>query len=105
MHEGVQPASRQDPVAGENVEVPSPWVLWQVAVLASAVYLSVGGKRLTGQRGERGGLTGPITADQTDPVAGLDAQRDTGEKSSGARAKFQVCRGDHKATNARRRPE
>ena len=91
----VELASGQDAVAGEHVEVAGAWVLGQVADSAAALHLARRRRCLTGQHLGQRGLAGAVAADQSDPVAGGDPERRTGEQELGARAELDVGGGDH----------
>ena len=75
--ERVETACRQDPVAGQHVEVSLSWILWQVADLTGSDDASRVGFTFPGEDAHRGGLTCAIAADEADPVSRLDAQRGT----------------------------
>ena len=91
----VQAAGRQDPVAGQDVEVAGARVLRQVADTAGAGHLAPGRQRLAGQDPGQRGLAGTVAADQADLVAGTDPERRVVDEDAGARADMQVASGDH----------
>jgi len=57
--------------------------------------LSTGDRLYAGQDAHAGGLTRTIATDQTDAIAGLDAQGDRFQKNPRASPKVKVRRGDH----------
>ena len=93
----VEPAGREDPVLGEDVEVAFLRILGQVTDGAGVADAARVRLRLARQNAQRGGLARTVAADEADPVAGRYAQRVSGrrQKSPRARSYFQVGRGDH----------
>ncbi len=98
----VEPARRQHPVAGEDVQVTGPGVLRQVADLPAAHDAAGRGQRLAGERlGERG-LAGAVAADQAHPVSRLDTEGDVLQQGARTCAQLDVLHGDHGFLRERR---
>jgi hypothetical protein len=91
----VQPAGGQHPVARGDVEVARARVLGQVAHRATPRDGAAVGRALTGQDAKAGGLAGAVAPDQTDAVAGLDAQRGGFEQYARASTQLEVSCGNH----------
>ena len=73
-HDGVEPAGREDAVAGEHLEVTGAGVLRQVADGAGAGHRARGGLALAGEHLGQGRLARTVAADETDAVAGVDPE-------------------------------
>ena len=96
--DAVEPARRQDAVAGQDVQVTRARVLREVADLAGGGDRPCGGLALTGEHlGERG-LAGAVAAHQPDPVAGGDPERRAVEQEPGPSAQLDPTGGNHDGT-------
>ena len=95
VHDRVEAAGGQHPVAGEHVEVAGARVLRQVADLARPRHRAGGGLALAGEHlGERG-LARAVAADQADPVARGDAERGAVEEEPRTGAQLDPRGHDH----------
>ena len=93
--QGIQPAGGQHPVAGGDVEVAFARVLRQVAQWPATGQLTCIGRAFTRKNTQRGGLACAITADQTHPVAVLQADGGVGEQDPSPGPQFEAGCGDH----------
>ncbi len=91
----MQVAGGEHPVLGELVQVAGARVLRQVADGAVAGDRAAGGLTLPGEDAGEGGLAGTVAPDQTDPVAGVDAEGGPGEELTSPDAELHVLRTDH----------
>ena len=94
-HDRVEPAGREHPVAGGDVQVAGARVLGQVADLAGAGDRAGGGLGDPGEGLGQRGLARTVAPDQAHPVAGGDAEGRGVEEQAGARAQLDGGSGDH----------
>ena len=93
----VEAARREHPVLTEHVEITLARVLRQVAGVPAAGDLARVRLARAGEYAHGGRLAGAVSADESDAVAGLDAQVVAGGGDQGAYTgpNLEVGRGDH----------
>src|SRR5690606_30005112 len=95
---GVEAAGGEHAVASGHVEVTGARILREVADRADDGRLPGGRERLAGDGlGERG-LPGAVAADETDLVAGRDAERGAGQQQARTGTKLEIADSDHRRT-------
>ena len=97
LHHGVEPARREDPVLREDLGVAGARVLREVAHVAGGVHLAGCRQALAREDLGEGRLAGAVATDETDLVAGADAERHVLHEQSRPDTDFELLRGDHGA--------
>ncbi len=90
-----EPAGRQDPFPGRDVEIAGAGVLRQIADRAGAGDLPRGRLRLAGEDAGERRLAGPVAPDQADAVPRPDAERRVREQQPGPGAYLEGVGGEH----------
>jgi len=94
----IQIAGRQNAIRHGHRRIRRGRVLREVADRTDAADGAARRLELAGQRPQQGGLAGAVAADQADPVAGSDGERDVGKQKMGADADVDTANGDHGVT-------
>ena len=97
--QGVETARREHPVAGQHVEVALSGILRQVPDLAGPCDGARVGLALAGENAHGRGLSGAVSSDESDAVAGLHPKGRSvdGQQRARACADLEVRCGDHAA--------
>ena len=93
--ERAESAGIEDARAREHLGIARAGILRQVAELAGALDLAVGGQQIAREHLRERRLAGAVAADETDLVAVRHAERHVRHEDAGAHADLEVVHGEH----------